>query len=195
MKPPDAGLGFIPDYRQRVAKDGAAVHAEVAKIKQQRQAATPEHKAVLDSRKATRDQLKQELENQRLPESPPVPVAETLPAADVVDLLKQRKQLDKQTKQAQQTRQQINAAATLEEIKAYNLEVGGKPIENDEIVQDLTDELRTMQTRALLAEVKKVSAGQSPEQALERHLGAGAQAAVDALALTVAGHGLIDLLH
>ena len=191
VKPPDTGRGFAPTYRQRAEGGQAAVQAEAAQIQQERLDAHPERKAALDTRKATRDQLKQELETQRPPEPPPRPT-ETLPVAEVMDLLKQKKQLQKQLQKTQQARQQIDAAATLNEIKAYNLEVGGQPIEDDEIVQDLEDALRTTQTRALLAEAEKVSAGQSPEQALSRHLGAGAQAAVDALALTVAGQGLID---
>ena len=192
VKPPDSGRGFAPAYSQRADGGKEAVQAEAAQLKQERQEAHPERKRALESRQATRAHLKEELENQRPPAPPPAPTAVTLAPDQIMDLMKAQKALKKQRQQAQQARQKVDEAANLEEIKAYNLEVGGRHIEDDEIVQDLEDALRTTQTRALLAEAKKVSGGQSPAQALSRHLGAGAQAALDALSLTVAGHGLLD---
>ena len=196
VRPPDRGLGFAAGYGTRAAAqtEGGrdAVQAEAQQIQEARLEAHPERKAALASRKATAQQLKEELEHQRPPAPPPAPRPEAVPVPQVMDLLKQRKALDQATKAAQQARKKIDEASTLEETKAYNLEVGGRHIEDDEIVQDLEDALRTTQTRALLAEIKTVSDGKTPHQVLARHVGAGAQAAIDALALTVAGHGLLD---
>lgn len=191
VKPPDRGLGFAPTYGQRAEGGKEAVRAEAAQLQQERLEAHPERKAALARRQETAAQLKQELEHQRLPAASAPPV-DALPADQVMALLKRQKQLDRATKAAREARQQVDAANTLQEVKAYNLEVGGQHVEDEDVIQDVQDQLRTIQTRALLAEVAKVSEGRPPDQALERHLGAGAQAALDALSLTVAGHGLVD---
>ena len=192
VKPPDAGRGFAPAYGKRAAEHTpggvTALQDEVAEIKNQR----PElQRRMIENRQKTAQSLKDELKNQR-PSAPPPVSNDAVPMNQVLGLLKQQKALKHELKLAQQARQKVDEATNLEEIKAYNIEVGGRPVEDDEILQDVQDQLRTAQTRALLAEVKKISAGQFPEQALSRHLGAGAQAAIDAPSLTVTGQNLID---
>lgn len=197
VKPSDAGAGFAADYGKRAADktEGGkpALAQDIAEAKQAHREALPEpvQRGII-KRKETAAKLKDELKDQRPPEPPSAAPGKALETRTVLDLIKAEKELIQSNRASQKANRAIDEAKTLDEVKAYNLHAGRRPVEDAEAQQDLQDQLRTIQTRALLDAAKGVSEGQDPANALSRHIGVGAQAAADALALTVAGHGLID---
>jgi superfamily II DNA or RNA helicase len=186
VAPPDRGLGYATDYGKRAQAAGATeeeVRAEAERLRAQR---PEEQREGLARRKATVEGIRRELDQVRI-EAPTVDRARVLPAREAVELLKASKALQQVRAQAREALRKIEQAPVPEE-KAYVLEVGKRPVEDDEIRSMLADDLASIATRSFLDEVGKLGGAES----LGRHVGVGAHNAVNALALAAGGASLVD---
>lgn len=186
------GLGFAADYKGRAEKAGLTeeeLKAEAEKAKQaKREQMTDAQRKAAIQRGETAQMIKQELANVRAPAVPDA--AKTLAdAKKAVDLLKAHKKLKQIQRQVREASAEIQRSAA--EPKAYVIEYTASPDEDEKIAEDLSNDLRTMQTRAFLAEYRKL-AGPNPEETLGKHIGVGAYNSINSLALAVGGDALVD---
>jgi hypothetical protein len=171
------GLGFSTDYGKRAAAAGAdkpAIEAEAAEIKG-------------GDRKVTGGAIAKNLELVRDPVRDEKLAPKLVEAKQALDLLKLEKKRKLQEKSARAARKDIDASVT--EPKAYVLEVDDAKVD-EKVAEDVVNDLRTISTRAFLAEVSKTS--DDPAKALGRHIGVGAYNSVNALALAAGGAALVD---
>lgn len=176
------GLGFATNYGERAEKEGltkedkTAEKAEVSKpTEQQREATIRRGKlaaAIGEELKAVRDPIQ--------------PLQEGL--ADVKEalpLLKAEKQLRDVSKKSREAMAEIDQAQA--EPKAYVLEADATDADKS-VEEDLSNDLRTIKTRAFLSEFNKIGGNDS----LGKYVGIGAFNSVNALALAVSGDALVD---
>lgn len=186
------GLGFSTDYKGRAEEAGlteADLKAEADKAKAEKQSAlTDAQRKAAVERGETAKLVKKELENIREP-ALPKPDATLADAKQAVELLKAQKKLKAIHQQARQASAEIDRSAS--EPKAYVLEYTADPDLDAKVTEDLNNDLRTMQTRAFLAEFEKL-AGPNPEETLGKHIGIGAYNSINSLALAVGGDALVD---
>lgn len=186
------GLGFSTDYKGRAEDAGLTdadlkTEADKARAAKQAQMTDGQRRAAVQ-RGETARMIREELKNIREPAVPDIG-AEMADAKQAVDLLRAQKKLRAIQKKAREASAQIDRTAA--EPKAYVLEYTADPDTDAKIAEDLNSDLRTLQTRAFLAEFQKL-AGPNPEETLGKHIGVGAYNSVNSLALAVGGDALVD---
>jgi hypothetical protein len=182
VRPPSSGLGFQPNYKGRAEGAGltqAALEQEVA-------AASAPGASLASFKKDSAAAIKAELEGIQEPAAPKAD-ASLLSAQDALELVKLGKKLQMIEKAAREANADVDRATS--EPKAFVLETSGDV--DDAVKQDLTADLRTLQTRAFLSEVGKIAGG-APDEALGGHIGVGAYNSINSLALAVGGDALVD---
>lgn len=186
------GLGFSTDYKAR-AEDAGLTEADLkkeadsARAQKQAQMTDGQRKAAVE-RGETARMIRKELENIREPALPDA--NQTLSdAKKAVDLLRAQKKLRAVQNKAKEASAEIERSAS--EPKAYVLEYTADPDLDAKVTEDLNNDLRTMQTRAFLAEFEKL-AGPDPQETLGKHIGIGAYNSINSLALAVGGDALVD---
>lgn len=177
---PVSGLGYATEYKKRAEARGATD----ADIKAEARADKPPPEAAADKRQAAAQRIAKEMESVRDPDLQRAEI-KIVAARQAVALLQAEKRLKVVKKKASAARKEIDAAA---EPKAYVLEVSDQDVDGT-IAEDLANDLRTLKTRAFLSEVGKV---EDYENTLGRHIGVGAYNALNSVALTVAGAGLVE---
>lgn len=175
------GLGFSTKYGERAEKEGlkpeeaATERAEVMKPSEaQREATIRRGKlaaAIGEELKAVRDPI-QPLK------------AGIADAKQALPLLKAEKQLREVSKKSRAAMAEIDDSQV--EPKAYVLEATADA--DKSVEEDLSNDLRTIKTRAFLSEFNKIGKGDS----LGKYVGIGAFNSVNALALAVSGDALVD---
>lgn len=185
------GLGFNADYKGRAAAAGATPEEIAAEVQAHREAklaamTEDERKAALARGEATKV-LHQELEAVRdLPLFSPKDEKKLTDLKSDLEILKARKKLQLIRKQAAEVSKEIDQS--IAEPKAFSLAVTDDDAALEaKVREDVENDLRTIAARNFLSQVDQHDRG-----ALGRHIGVGAYNALNALALTVAGHGLID---
>src|SRR5690606_30142977 len=187
------GLGFAPNYKGRAERAGLSEQelqheAEKAKEGKRAQLTEAQRKAAI-TRGETARMIREELQSVREPAAPDVG-ATLADARQAVDLLKAQKKLKHIYRKAREAAAEIERSAS--EPKAYVLEYTADPDHDDsKIAEELDNDLRTVQTRAFLAELRRI-AGPDSEDRLGKHIGVGAYNSVNALALAVSGDALVD---
>lgn len=192
--PSDAGgLGFTPDYAKRAEAAGLApgdLKREADQVRQAKQAGmTDAQREAAVKRGETAQMVKNELLGIREPVLPVIAATDLKAAKQAVELLKARKKLVEINKQATKARGEIDKAQV--EPKAYVLEYTADPDTDKKIVDDVANDLRTIQTHAFLQEYHKL-AGNDPTETLGKHLANGAFNSINSLALAVSGEALVD---
>lgn len=186
--PSSIGLGYATNYKGRAAEAGLSEEALQEEAREAREAKlasmTDAQRRAIIQRGETAQLVKQELEGLRTPEAPPVGLAD---AKTAVELLKAEKQLKDIQRRAQEMTRDVDKAT---EPKAYILEVSGDGASDAEIMEDLSNDLRTIKTRAFLSEIGRTA--ENPHEALGRHVGVGAYNSINSLSLAVGGDSLID---
>lgn len=186
--PSSIGLGYATNYKGRAAEAGLSEEALQEEAREAREARlasmTDAQRRAIIQRGETAQLVKQELEGLRTPEAPPVGLAD---AKTAVELLKAEKQLKDIQRRAQEMTRDVDKAT---EPKAYILEVSGDGASDAEIMEDLSNDLRTIKTRAFLSEIGRTA--ENPHEALGRHVGVGAYNSINSLSLAVGGDSLID---
>lgn len=172
------GLGYSTDYARRA--EAAGLTAD--ELAQERQDIRSQQAAAPASDQAVR--IRDELASVRDPGVPNARI-KLVDAKRAVDLLKAQKQL---RQIQQQAREAIRQADSVEEPKAYVLEAHDVP--DSAVLDDLSKDLRTIKTRAFLAEVGK--SGGDYEKTLGRHIGVGAYNSINAVSLAATGAALLD---
>lgn len=186
--PSSIGLGYSTDYKGRAEAAGLS-EAELKQEAQQAREAklasmTDAQRKAAISRGETAKLVRQELEGLRTPEAPPAGLTD---AKTAVELLKAEKQLKAVRKRAQELTRDVDKAT---EPKAYILEVGGDGASDADIIEDLSNDLRTIKTRAFLSEIGRTA--ENPHEALGRHVGVGAYNSINSLSLAVGGDSMLD---
>jgi hypothetical protein len=187
VKAAGAGLGFNPHYKARAEKAGLTLDALDAEAQATKLAAlTPEQRIEAFEKGRAADLLKQELAGIQEPAAPKAD-ATLLSAKDALELVKQGKQLAQIQKAARDAHEDVNSAPA--EPKAFVLETS--EVTDAAAQEDLTNDLRTAQTRAFLSEVGQIAGGK-PDETLGGHIGVGAYNSINALALAAGGEALVD---
>lgn len=185
VRPAGAGLGFNADYKGRAEAAGLTKQAlsdEAAAAK----GLTPEKRMAAFAKGEAAALIQKELEGIKEPAAPNAD-ASLLSANDALDLVKEGKKLALIEKAAREANADVDRSAS--EPKAFVMKTTD---DVDAAVQeDLTNDLRTAQTRAFLSEVGKVAGG-APEETLGGHMGVGAFNSINSLALAVGGDALVD---
>ncbi|MDP3327187.1 helicase-related protein [Parvibaculum sp.] len=182
-----SGLGFSADYRERAERAGAteeAVSSEAEAFKKplsdgQRRAAI----ANGETAKLVGESLNVLREKDEAAKLAPK-IVEARKALELMKLDKRRKMEERQARDA---RKKINEATT--EPKAYVIDVDDAAVDA-KVSEEMTNDMRTIATRAFLSEVAKSSP--SPTADLRRAIGVGAYNSVNALALAAGGAALVD---
>lgn len=187
VRPTGAGLGFNADYKGRAAESGLTPEALASEAVATKTAGmTPDQRKAAFARGEAAALLKQELQGIKEPAAPKADVS-LMNAKDALDLLKEGKKLALIEKAAREAHADVDRGAA--EPKAFVMQTSD---EVDAAVQkDLTNDLRTAQTRAFLSEVGKIAGG-APEETLGGHMGVGAYNSINSLALAVGGDALVD---
>jgi Helicase conserved C-terminal domain/Type III restriction enzyme, res subunit len=183
IRPPGAGLGFAANYKGRA--EAAGVTPEDIKAEAE-QLMTPEQRMAAFAKGEASAAIQKELEGIQEPAAPNAD-ASLMSAQDALDLVKLGKKLSQIEKAAREANADIDKAAS--EPKAYVLQASEDV--DASVKEDLTNDLRTVQTRAFLSEVGKI-AGARPEETLGGHIGVGAYNSINALAQAVGGDALVD---
>lgn len=191
IKSEGSGLGFAADYSTRAAEAGVTkedaekVLAEAREAKLQ--AMTPEEREAVLARGQAKQHLLNELEAVRdTPLFDPKGAQKQADMKSALEILKARKKLQLLSKQASEAGKEIDAADTLP--KAYRLDVFDEDVALEQsVIADIENDLRTAAARSFLSEIDQHDRG-----TLGRHIGVGAFNAINSLALTVAGEGLVD---
>ena len=183
ITPATKGFGYTTHYGKRAEAAGLtsaelAAEAEASKPPPEDGKAKPAPKGpkIAAALKTIRDP------------APTVPPAELVDVKKAVELLKAEKALKAVAKDARVKQKAVDAAKAPVELKAYVLEEVGKPVDRD-VVKDLEQDLRTLNTRAFLDGVGKM-AGKT--ESLGRYIGVGAYNSVNAVALAAGGASLVD---
>lgn len=180
-KPPKSTLGFEANYKGRAEAAGLTPEA----VKQEVAAASGGNLAAFGDGGAA-DAIKKELEGVKEPVAPTAD-ASLLSAQDALELVKLGKHLQQIEKAARDANADVDRATA--EPKAFVLETSDNV--DDAVKEDLSADLRTLQTRAFLSEVGRIAGGR-PEETLGGHIGVGAYNSVSSLALAVGGDALVD---
>lgn len=187
VKAPDAGIGLSHDYAERaVEKAGGAddLKAEVDALRE------PKAGGGGDKRREMAEQIKRELAELKIPDTP-LPDPKSLDTRQTLGLLAAEKRLRQAERAMSKAMAAIDKAEDIKEIQAYNVEVG-EPPDDASVIRDLQDIARTEQTVSFLKMAEEAGEGIPPEQALYRHIAAGASNALSAAGLTIAGQALVD---
>ncbi len=179
-----AGLGFSTKYGER-AKEAGMTAEEVTEQKEIRDKnKSPEQRAAMIKRGAVGKAVAEELKGLRDPaQKLQTGKADTSKA---VELLKAQKKLKSAKKKARDARAEIDESEV--EPKAYVIAADAEPTD-ESVEEDLSNDLRTINTRAFLSEYKKIGGG---DDTLGKYIGIGAYNSVNALALAVSGDALVD---
>lgn len=177
-----AGLGYSANYKQRAESEGLTEADKQAEVESIRGEMTPEERQAAIRRGETRKLVQQELEGLRMPEPD---TNKILDAREAMNLLKAEKQLKAAQKQAREAGRDLDKST---EPKAYVIEVDDAT--DNDVKEDLSNDLRTIQTRNFLNEVGKTS--DNPTEALGRHIGVGAYNSINSLSLAVSGDSIMD---
>lgn len=188
VKAPDAGLGLSHDYGGRAAEEAGGTEKLKEEVTALREPREPKEGG--DKRREMAEQIKRELAELKLPDTP-LPDPKELDAAKVLEVLAAEKMLRQQEREARKALAKIDKSEDLKEIQAYNL-TATEPPDDASLVQDLQDLARTEQTVSFLRMAEEAGEGIPPEQALYRHIAAGASNALSAAGLTIAGQSLVD---
>lgn len=186
-RPASSGKGFNPNYKGR-AKAAGATDEEVAAITQAVLGAgkSDEQKMAAFAKGEAAQAIQAELDGIKEPAAPKAD-ASLIDAKAALDLVKHGKMLDQITKKAREANADIDNSPL--EPKAFVLEVSG---DVDEAAKaSITNDLRTIQAKAFLAEVGKIAGGR-PEETLGGHMAIGAYNSINALALAAGGDALVD---
>ena len=183
-----SSLGFSAHYGERAADKGASeevIKKEADQKKAQRQAnMTDNQRSAIKVRGVVAQQVKAEIAAIREPITADVK-AVLANAQDAVELIKARKAMQSLNKAAQTANKDIDEST---EVKSYNLEV--TEADDDQIVSDIENDLRTARTTAFLSTIKKEVS--DPEKQLRQHIGAGAFNSINGLAVAGTGAALVD---
>lgn len=178
-----AGLGFSTKYGER-AEEAGLKPEEVAQQKAERTAKLSEGKREgIIKRGRVADAIAKEIEAVRDPKTDIESDMKDLSGA--MELLKAEKKLKQVSKKSREAIAEINEAT--EEPKAYVL-AADENVSEEAVKEDLTNDLRTISTRAFLSEFNKIGDADS----LGKYLGIGAYNSVNALSLAVSGDALVD---
>ncbi len=189
VRPEGASLGFAPAYRERAEANGLD-DSEVQEAKAERRAEmTDAQRAAAVARGETARMVKDELARIQAPILPDIR-ADLAGAKTAVKMIAAQKKLRQIQRKAQEANKEI--AASPSEPKAYVLEYTATPDDEEkEIASDIEGDLRTIKTRAFLAEFQRL-AGDSPGETLGVHIAGGAFNSVNSLALATTGTALVD---
>lgn len=181
VKQQKANLGFQPNYKGRAEEAGLTQQA----LEQEAVAAKGGSLDAFKKPGGAAAALKAELEGIQEPAAPTADVS-LMSAQDALELVKLGKQLQQIEKAAREANADLDRSS---EPKAYVLEASSDV--DDAVKEDLSADLRTLQTRAFLSEVGKIAGGR-PDETLGGHVGVGAYNSINALALAVGGDALVD---
>ena len=186
-----AGLGFSSDYKARAEEAGLTdeeLAAETKEIRTEKQSVmTDGQRKAAIARGETAKMVREELKDIR---EPVIEASISLAdAKQAVELLKAQKQLRQIQKKARAAAGEIDRSAT--EPKAYVLEYTADPDLDSKVMDDLANDLRTIQTQAFLSEFRRIG-GPDAEAGLGAHIATGAYNSVNALALAAGGEALVD---
>lgn len=184
IAPATSGLGYAPHFAE-VARERGATAADIAA---EAEAAKPA-KAAKPATETTPEAIGQNVEAIRDP-GPQLDTSSIVPAQQAVELLKALKELENTERTARQKEKQIAAAKVAPEPRAYILEAG-RPVADAAVMQRIETDLRTVRTRAFLSEMQHAEEGGDPVP-LGRYLATGAYNAINGVALTVGGTGMVD---
>lgn len=181
---PSAGLGFATNYSARAEDNGAEVKTEAAAFKKPLSDAA--RKAAIENgemARLVRDNLALMRDGDQSEKLAPK-LVEAKQALSLMKLEKMRRMAERQARDA-------NKAMKTSEVapKAFVIEVDDAEVDA-KVAEDVANDLRTISTRAFLAEVAKTAP--DPVKALSRHIGSGAYNSVNALALAAGGAALVD---
>lgn len=179
------GLGFKTDYSGRAEARGADVKAEV---KEASAALTDKQRAAAMRNGETAKLVREAMETLRDPDKTEALAPKLVDAKTTLALLKLDKKRKLAEKQAKAANKEI-AASEVEPAKAFVIEADDATVD-EQVAADVDADLRTIATRAFLAEVDKHT--DDPQAELARHVGAGAYNSVNALALAAGGAALVD---
>lgn len=180
VKPTTSSLGFQPDYKGRAEKAGLTQEALEQEV-----VASGGGVDAFKKPGGAAAAIKAELEGIKEPAAPTAD-ASLMSAQDALELVKLGKQLQQIEKAAREANKDVDKSV---EPKAYVLETSGDVTAAAKA--DLESDLRTVQTRAFLAEVGKIAGGR-PDETLGGHIGVGAFNSINALALATGGDALVD---
>lgn len=181
-----AQLGASTNFHKESAKRGA----DTAEIQAEAEASAPEPTPGTVKRRITGEAIAEELKGFRsgAEDAPDRPPGDE-PALDtntILNLARAQKQAKVARKRAAEIKRRID---TDEETRgAYHLSVSD--VGMDEVREDLLNDLRTASTRAFLGEIGTRHA--DPDKTLGAAMTEGAYGSINALAVTVAGAGLMD---
>ena len=185
VKAPDAGLGLSHDYGARAAEKAGGAEDLKAEVD-----ALREPKRGDGKRREMAEQIKREFAELKIPDAP-LPGPKSLDADKIMALLAAEKQLRQAERATRKAMADIDKSEDIKEIQAYNVEVD-EPPDDASVIRDLQDIARTEQTVSFLKMAEEAGEGIPPEQALYRHIAAGATNALSAAGLTIAGQALVD---
>jgi hypothetical protein len=188
VRPNDAGLGLSHDFVERAGERAGGTEALKDEIETLREKPRdPEREA---ERNETAERIKKELVGLR-PPAADLPTDAALRVQDTMALLSEEKALRIHEREIKKKLVKLDRESDIKEIEAYN--VGATPLPDPgSVVEDLENLARTDQTVSFLKMVEAAGEGVPPEQAMYRHIAAGASNALSAVGLTVAGQALVD---
>ena len=161
------GLGFSTDYKKRADAAGLKKE-EVDEAKAARLAELPEtQREGIVKRGKLAAAIADELKGIKEPEKPS-DGPKLVDAAKAAELIRAQKKLSKIQKKAKEKVAEIDASPV--EPKAYVLEGEPEDATDEKIKEDLSSDLRTVQTRAFLSEFEKLGGDDS----LGKFIGIGA---------------------
>lgn len=181
---PAAGLGFTPNYAARAEDRGAEVKTEADDFKKPLSDAA---RSAAISNGETAAMVRQHMEELREGDQMSKLAPKLVEAEQALQLIKLEKKRKLAEKRASEARKRIDDA--VEEPKAFVVEVTDAEVDA-KVAEEVANDLRTISTRAFLAEVAKEAP--DPVKSLRRHVGAGAYNSVNALALAAGGAALVD---
>lgn len=184
VKAQSTGLGFSTDYKARAEAAGADVEAEAKEFSA---GISPEQRKAAIRNGETARLVREGLDLMREKEPTDALAPKLVDAKAALDLLKLEKRRKMAERKARDARKEINE--TVEEPKAYVLEVDDAKVD-EKVAEEVANDLRTLSTRAFLAEVDATAPNAT--KSLRRHVGAGAYNSVNALALAAGGAALVD---
>lgn len=189
VKAQGSGLGFQADYKARAEAQGLTGEALAAEAQETKLAGlSPEQRLDAFKKGEAAQLLAQELAGIQEPSAPNAD-ASLLSANDALELVKEGKRLASIEKQAREANAQVDRGQS--EPKAFVLETSDDADLDAAAKKTIEQDLRTVQTKAFLAETGKIAGGKVNET-LGGHIGVGAYNSVNALALAVGGNALID---
>ena len=190
VKPPGSGLGFSPNYGKRAAAAGFSPE-EAQKIADKATEAklatmTPEERSAALERGQAKQILDQELKGLRdAPLFDPKGSEKQASMVEALSILTARKKLQQASRAAAAAHKEIDDAK--EAPRAFSIVTEDGAALSDAVRKDIAQGLQTVAARTFLT-----AAGEYARPELDRHIGVGAYNAMNSLALTVAGAGLMD---